>query len=184
MMTGLSERTKRQIALLAGDDLEAEQSEEIRRSVDACPDCRRHWLRVRGCLDVLERAGKANEPTPEISLWPALEVRLRPASVARRADKFNGWIPALSMAAACIALLIAGQRDGVVPADAAAFEEHRLFVGHSLPLHAVPAPLEEATHYASGSGEPSELTPLDGRLLVQPRPNYRIAPATFSLPER
>lgn len=116
-MSELNERVRRQIALLAGDDLEGEQQDEARRFVDSCPDCRGHWLRLRGCLDVLERAGKTPESGAETSLWPVIESRLQPTVVVRRSDQFNGWIPALSMAAACIALLIAGQMDGVAPVD-------------------------------------------------------------------
>ncbi|MGC1272789.1 MAG: hypothetical protein WBC44_03715 [Planctomycetaceae bacterium] len=116
-MSELNERARRQIALLAGDDLEGEQQDEARRYVDSCPDCRGHWLRLRGCLDVLDCAGKTSGPGAETSLWPVIESRLRPTVVMRRSDQFNGWVPALSMAAACIALLIAGQMDGVAPVD-------------------------------------------------------------------
>jgi Zn-finger nucleic acid-binding protein len=107
-MSGLNERSKRQIALLASDDLDAIQAEEARRSIDSCPHCRGHWTRVRGCLDLLERAGKESASVPDFSVWPAVESRLAPSSV-RKPERFNGWVPALSMAAACIALLIAGQ---------------------------------------------------------------------------
>ncbi|HEX6987330.1 MAG TPA: hypothetical protein VF170_18275 [Planctomycetaceae bacterium] len=125
-MSELNERARRQIALLAGDDLEGEPAEEARRSIGACPECRRHWVRVRGCLDVLERVAKAAEPVPGPSLWPALESRLRPAVTVRRAERFNGWVPALSMAAACIALLIAGQMDGVPAQDSAVADQEAL----------------------------------------------------------
>lgn len=107
-MSGLNERSKRQIALLASDDLDELQVEEARRSIDSCPHCRTHWTRVRGCLDVLERAGKECPLVPGFSLWPMVESRLT-RSTALRPERFNGWVPALSMAAACIALLIAGQ---------------------------------------------------------------------------
>ena len=116
-MSGINERTRRRIALLAGDDLEGVDAEETRQSVESCPNCRGHWTRVRGCLDVLERAGKRAEPAPMPSLWPAIEAQLnRP--VVRAPERFNGWVPALSMAAACIALLIAGQKDVALPQDA------------------------------------------------------------------
>lgn len=107
-MSGLNERSKRQIALLASDDLDELQAEEARRSIDSCPHCRTHWTRVRGCLDVLERAGKESASVSGFSLWPVVESRLTRSTV-RRPERFNGWVPALSMAAACIALLIAGQ---------------------------------------------------------------------------
>jgi len=119
-MSGLNERSKRQIALLAGDDLEGLTADEARRSVESCPKCRGHWTRVRGCLDLMERAGKESEPVDGGSLWPALEARLtRP--VVLRAERFNGWVPALSMAAACVALLIAGQMEAPPPQDSGEF---------------------------------------------------------------
>ena len=116
-MSEFNERSKRQIALLAGDDLEGVSAEEARRSIEACPKCRGHWTRVRGCLDLMERAGKeCPEPADGVSLWPALEARLsRP--VVLRAERFNGWVPALSMAAACVALMIAGQLETLPPQD-------------------------------------------------------------------
>jgi hypothetical protein len=116
-MSGLNERAKRQIALLAGEDLEDGQVEEARRSIELCPECRGHWVRVRGCIDVLDRVGKSAEPVPGSSLWPAIESRLRPTVVVRRPERFNGWVPALSMAAACAALLLAGQLDGIAPQE-------------------------------------------------------------------
>lgn len=109
-MSSLNERSKRQIALLAGDDLAASQADEARRNVESCPHCREHWARMRGCLNTLERVGKLSSPMSQASLWPVLESRLAPAS-PRGPARFNGWVPALSMAAACIALLIAGQRE-------------------------------------------------------------------------
>ncbi len=115
-MSGLNERSRHQIALLAGDDLEGSLAEEARRSVDSCPHCRGHWLRIRGCLGALERAGKGSSSLFEASLWPAIESRLtRP--MPARPERFNGWVPALSMAAACIALLIAGQMEAPSPQD-------------------------------------------------------------------
>jgi hypothetical protein len=43
-------------------------------------------------------------------------------TAARGPETFNGWVPALSMASACIALLVAGQLDGVSPQDVAEAE--------------------------------------------------------------
>lgn len=118
-MSRLNERSRRQIALLAGEDLEGVPAEEARRSVESCPNCRGHWARVRGCLDLMERVAKEGaEAGDGASVWPALEARLsRP--VVRGSDRFNGWVPALSMAAACIALMIAGQMEAPLSEDPA-----------------------------------------------------------------
>lgn len=112
-MNGLNERTKQRIALLAGDDLDDEEVAEVRRLIIACPDCRQHWVRVQGCLDVLDRGGalESEEVLKEPGLWPAISSRLRPSAASSHRRKFNGWVPALSMAAACIAMLAAGQLD-------------------------------------------------------------------------
>jgi hypothetical protein len=117
-MNGLNELVKCQIALLAGDDLEDEQTAEVRRSIESCPHCRQHWVRLRGCVDVLERVGRSGEAVSGPSLWPAIESRLQ-RTVSVRPGKFNGWVPALSMAAACVALLVAGQMDGLAPPELA-----------------------------------------------------------------
>ena len=131
-MSGLHERARQQIALLAGDDLEGEELEEAQRSVESCPDCRSHLHRLRGCLDVLEHSGKSTGAVSGPSLWPAIESRLQPIAV-RRADRFNGWVPALSMAAACIALLIAGQMDAVAPYDVSAHRGDQSFQATLMP---------------------------------------------------
>ncbi len=137
-MSGLHERARQQIALLAGDDLEGEEQAEAQQSVTICPDCRDHLLRLRGCLDILDRTGRSAETVSGPSLWPALEPRLQPIAV-RRSDQFNGWVPALSMAAACIALLIAGQMDDVAPPDVSGAESFRTtFMTTGSRLHQVP----------------------------------------------
>ena len=119
-MSELTARTKRQIALLVGDDLEVTEQAEARQSVESCPMCREHWVRLRDCMDAIEYAGKSVDVRPGASLWPRIESQLRSSVVVRRSERFNGWVPALSMAAACIALLVAGQHDGIAPDDSAA----------------------------------------------------------------
>lgn len=155
-MSEFNERSKRQIALLAGDDLEGVATEEVRESIESCPKCRGHWIRVRGCLDLMERVGKEGpDPIDVASLWPALEPRLR-RPVVLRAERFNGWIPALSMAAACIALMIAGQletppaefSDGSFPAERPATSPMLSLIGNPLevPEQMVPASPGPTTH--------------------------------------
>jgi hypothetical protein len=170
-MSGLNERSKRQIALLAGDDLEGESHAEARRSVESCPDCRRHWVRVRGCLDVLERVGKSTAAAPETSLWPAVERRLPPLSAPRRLEKFNGWLPALSMAAACIALLVAGQMEGTPPQDTAVFVDPSPVRIQSVRW---PVPRDEVPSYNLDR-------PLDqGRLAISPSDQFLRMPRDWS----
>lgn len=137
-MNGLSELVKNQIALLAGDDLEDEQTADVRRSIETCPHCRQHWVRVRGCVDVLDRVGRSEEPMSGESLWPAIESRLQ-RTVSVRPGKFNGWVPALSVAAACVALLVAGQMDGISPQEMSAADQAVLFSGNLLNVGSTPA---------------------------------------------
>ena len=110
-MSSLNERTKSRIALLASDDLEEEEVGEVRQLIATCPQCRRHWVRVRGCLDILGRSGDADQVMDEPDLWPEIGSQVRSMHQRVDRDKFNGWVPALSMAAACIAMLVAGQMD-------------------------------------------------------------------------
>lgn len=120
-MNALNERTKRRIALLAGEDLDVddEEARDVRRLIANCPECRRYWMRIRGCLDVLDRCdvteddGNSSDArggsTPGV--WREIEPRLHSLSAKSRRRTFNGWIPALGMTAACIAMLVAGQMD-------------------------------------------------------------------------
>lgn len=144
-MNGPSELIKSQIALLAGDDLEhEEEAQEVRRSIEACPQCRQHWVRLRGCVDVLDRVSRSNPAGPSASLWPEIESRLQ-RTVSVRQGKFNGWVPALSMAAACIALLLAGQMDGLPPQEMSSADHVVLFGGAVSPfVLGQPTPLPEA----------------------------------------
>ena len=186
-MSFLNERSKRQIALLAGDDLEGEQVGEAQRNIDLCSDCRQHWIHVRGCLDVLDRAGKTTWPQ-DSRLWPAIESRLRSTVTPARPQEFNGWVPALSMAAACIALLIAGRLDGIAPHDVVAPGHDAVQAGlfpsgyrlHSRPIsdsvgmksrfdrfqRAVPLPRIEAAAYDAVLLKPNVLHRSAGPLLA------------------
>lgn len=116
-MAVLSERAKKQIALLAGGDLDGEEALEVRRGIESNLEHRQQWIRCCGCLDVLEKSGSLIAAPEGPSLWPAIEARLRPAEI-RRPEKFNGWVPALSVAAACIAVLVAGQMEGTTAPEA------------------------------------------------------------------
>lgn len=107
-MGGSHSNSIRQIALLAGEDLDGGEEATARRHLDECPKCRRHWVKVRGCLDVLERVA-VEEAKPYRSLRPAVEARLRPNAMPWREKRYNGWTPALSLAAACITLMAVGQ---------------------------------------------------------------------------
>jgi hypothetical protein len=142
-MSSLNELMKSQIALLAGDDLEDEEEiRDVRRSIESCPHCRQHWVRLRGCVDVLDRAGRSTERVSSPSLWPSIGSRLQRTSYVRR-DRFNGWVPALSMAAACIALLVAGQMDGFSPQELPASDHAGLFGGEMRSINFVrPQPIE------------------------------------------
>ncbi len=108
-MSLLNSHTKLQIALLAGDDLEGAEAGETRGQVESCPDCRRHWTRVRGCLDVLHRTDSGVRPAG--SLWPAIEDRLLATSQPLRPRRSRAWIPVFSIAAACLAVALAATTD-------------------------------------------------------------------------
>lgn len=120
-MNGLNERTKRRIALLAGEDLgeDDDEAREVRRLIATCPVCRQYWMQILGCLDVLDRCDVSGEveassqPSDNTSpgVWREIAPRLQGSKAKTRRRPFNGWIPALSMAAACVVMLVAGQMD-------------------------------------------------------------------------
>lgn len=77
------------------------------RLVDECP------LRDEG--------DEASKRAVEESLWPSLSTRLVTLS-SPRSDRFNGWIPAVTVAAVCLAMvLIASPPQMLSPQEAPAY---------------------------------------------------------------
>jgi len=71
----------------------------LMRLIDECP--------------LREEGDNASKEAVEDSLWPSLSTRLVTLS-ARRSDHFNGWIPAVSVAAVCLAMVLIASPPGML----------------------------------------------------------------------
>ena len=102
-------RAQSDIALWAGDDLDEAGLLSLRRHLEACPECRCYMQEMQLLMRLIdecplrEEGDEASKEAVEDSLWPSLSTRLVTLS-SRRSDHFNGWIPAVSVAAVCLAM--------------------------------------------------------------------------------
>jgi len=107
-------QAKADIALWIGEDLpDRSRRDQLRRHVSACADCRRHYKRLKGTLQVLEHADREQTYDVSDSVWPELARRIEQKSEARsRGARFNGWLPFVAMTAACAALVVVMETQG------------------------------------------------------------------------
>lgn len=101
-------KTRRLLALRAGNDLEERDSSFAERHVAVCPSCRQVWLGLTASQQALEliRAApvEAIEQRPP-SVWPAVARHIR--SIDEQAiPTWRGWIPAAALTAACLAVVM------------------------------------------------------------------------------
>jgi len=99
-------RARPNIALSIGNDLDEQSERNVRRHLAVCPQCREYARSLRDSLKVLERSEKTPAERMHDSVWPDLSNRLRPADSGRRPERFNGWMPALAVVAACVTLVL------------------------------------------------------------------------------
>jgi hypothetical protein len=97
------------IALHAGNDLNALSVRELKQHLHRCPECKQHWKEMVQSLKVLHAPSSQAAPIQD-SVWPRISSKLHRA--ARRSDRFNGWAPALAVAASCMLMLFVTQRGG------------------------------------------------------------------------
>ena len=102
-------RAQSDIALWAGHDLDESDLSELHAHLQVCPGCRGYLEDMRALLRLMEECPLRNEVEEvsprEISLWPSLASRL--VSIpAPRTDRFNGWVPAVAVAAVCFAMVL------------------------------------------------------------------------------
>lgn len=118
-------RARRDIALYIGDDLDDASKRRLKRHLAACPRCRAHYQQVKASLSPLyERDDSAPEPADDHdSIWPGMIIRLPAVEKQREAPRFNGWLPAMAVAASCLAIVVFARTDhfggGARGADAA-----------------------------------------------------------------
>ncbi len=104
-------RAQSDIALWAGNDLDEAGLADLQVHLEACPECRKYLTQMQALLQLVDNcplrdeADEASQAAVEDSLWPSLSTKLvsLPAS---RYDRFNGWIPAVAVAAVCFAMVL------------------------------------------------------------------------------
>lgn len=110
-------QAKSELALRIGGDLPEAPSLELERHVAVCPSCRTVREGLKSSHSALQEvaaapprpAGPARASSPSDSLWPAVSARLSRRETPRT-RQFNGWLPALAVTAASIAVIfVAGQ---------------------------------------------------------------------------
>jgi hypothetical protein len=97
-----------ELALLAGNDLDAAARLEVERHLATCPDCRVEWMELQAGQRALERAretpAEVEIETP--SIWCEVQPRIRVVEDRAARGSWRGWLPAAAMAAACLAVLV------------------------------------------------------------------------------
>jgi hypothetical protein len=104
-------RAQSDIALWAGNDLDESSLSCLRRHLAACPACRGYLAEMQALMQLVddcplrEEADQASQEAVEDSLWPSLSTRLVALPVPR-GDRFNGWLPAVTVAVVCLVMVL------------------------------------------------------------------------------
>ncbi|MCA9073261.1 MAG: zf-HC2 domain-containing protein [Planctomycetaceae bacterium] len=104
-------RAQSDIALWAGNDLDETDLHCLQRHLEACPECREYNEQMHALMRLVEEcplrdeADAASKSVVEESLWPSLSTRLATVPTPRN-DRFNGWVPAVAVAAVCLAMVL------------------------------------------------------------------------------
>lgn len=101
------------IALFVGNDLQEPSARELEQHVTKCPECADHLARLRQTIQVFDQIDAGLDAAPHKSLWPGIERQVRHMRLAAQQGRFNGWVPAMAIAAAC--LMIAYVSDVSLP---------------------------------------------------------------------
>jgi predicted anti-sigma-YlaC factor YlaD len=94
-----------QLALLVGNDLEPAAVDQVRKHLDKCDCCRRHFDRLTAAQEALQAPAEGAWSATDESLWPKLSVRLASATAGSKPHRLNGWAASLAVAAACTAMV-------------------------------------------------------------------------------
>ena len=97
-------QARTEIALWVGNDLEEGGELRIERHLAGCPMCREYAHEMKASLQVLQ----APRPVPDVggSIWPRLAARIAGLESSPRLERFNGWLPAVTVVAASIAIIV------------------------------------------------------------------------------
>lgn len=94
------------IALWVGNDLDEQASQRLQRHLATCPRCRDHWLDLKRSLDVLQCVEGTPEGLPLGEVWPSVAARIARRGHQASLQRFNGWLPAVAVAVACLAVVV------------------------------------------------------------------------------
>lgn len=114
-------KTRRLLALRAGNDLDERDGAFTRRHVAVCPSCRDVWQGLTASQQALEQLRAAPieaAEQPPTSVWPAVARHIR-AIDEQAAPTWRGWIPAAALAAACLAVVMVVIPDAPFGSDTA-----------------------------------------------------------------
>lgn len=95
-------RAQSEIALWVGGDLDDASIAALGQHLNRCPACDRVRLQMQRAMSALEDQPAA-ESSLHDSIWPEVSKQL-PQSLPQ-GDRFNGWLPAIAMAAVCCLML-------------------------------------------------------------------------------
>lgn len=101
---------RRDIALHAGNDLDALSVRELRRHMQRCPECHVFWTQMAESVKALQAPDRQAAPIHD-SVWPGISARLSRRRAPHRSERFNGWAPALAVVASCMLMLFVTQRN-------------------------------------------------------------------------
>lgn len=105
------------IALWVGNDLDEHAERELRQHVEQCPQCRGFRHELEHSLQLLQESDSSAENVShsqnlQDSIWPMLDVRIA-ARQSTATNRFNGWLPALAVSAACLMILAFAKNSSV-----------------------------------------------------------------------
>ena len=127
-------KTRRLLALAAGNDLEERDLSGTQRHLAVCPQCRDVWHGLRRTQQALEqvRSTPAAEKGPpdagHSSLWPTVARHVRAIDAQAAKADWRGWLPVGALAAACLAVVMVALPDLPSGPSAARYRDPRVIV--------------------------------------------------------
>jgi hypothetical protein len=98
-------RAKTGLALWVGEDLpDAGEVAALRRHVARCASCAGYLTQLQASQEAL-RAAQSGPPAFVTSIWPEVRSEIVRHEKQKRHERFNGWIPAVAMAAAVLMIV-------------------------------------------------------------------------------
>jgi len=113
-------RAQTEIALLAGGDLDEASCRALHQHLNRCSECRDYQFQMEELMDLVDEspakdeADEASKSAVTESLWPSLSSRLVSLPCVK-ADRFNGWIPAVAVALICLAMFMVASPERAFP---------------------------------------------------------------------